>query len=511
MDIKRIIEALHPFEREILPFLRDNFDLDEILRVSGMNSTKARRAVEWLGNKGIINISKSAAKLIKLGKNGESYLKNGLPERRFLNLLSSGKFVSLSEISKELNLSNEETNISLGMLKSKAAVELKKGKELLVKITTQGKKLLKGESLEEKFLKKEFPIYLDSLNAEEKFAFTNLKKRKGIVVEELKKAVQVELTSLGKKIDLKKLSSENVIDKITSVIVKNYKKQKFRRYDIKINVPHITYGKRHFVNQAIEYGRKIWLEMGFEEMEGPMINTSFWNFDALFTAQDHPVRELQDTFFIKDPKYGKILDKSVMNKIKQVHENGGDTGSTGWQYKWQEDNARLNVMRTHTTVLSSRTIAKLKKSDWPAKFFAFGKCFRNETVDWSHLFEFNQTEGIVVDPDANFKHLLGYLREFFKKMGFPKARFRPAYFPYTEPSLEIDVFHPIRQEWIELGGAGIFRPEVTKSLLGEEVPVLAWGPGFDRILMDYYHVSDMRKLYKNNIKLLREIKEFVRF
>jgi phenylalanyl-tRNA synthetase alpha chain len=160
--------------------------------------------------------------------------------------------------------------------------------------------------------------------------------------------------------------------------------------------------------------------------------------------------------------------------------------------------------------LSARTLAGLKKEDLPAKFFALGKCFRNETLDWSHLFEFNQFEGIVVDPNANFRHLLGYLKAFFKKMGYEKARFRPAYFPYTELSIEIDVFHPLRKEWIELGGSGIFRPEVVKPLLGIDVPVLAWGPGFDRIILEFFKINDIRELYRNDLKQLREIKDWMR-
>jgi phenylalanyl-tRNA synthetase alpha chain len=241
-----------------------------------------------------------------------------------------------------------------------------------------------------------------------------------------------------------------------------------------------------------------------------MVDTSFWVFDALFTAQDHPVREMQDTYFIKDPKYGKLPNKKLIDAIKNSHENGFNTGSKGWRYKWDLKEAEKNVLRTHTTNLSARTISNLKKIEWPAKYFAVGRCFRNETIDWSHLFEFNQTEGIVIDPDANFRHLLGYLKEFFRKMGFERARFRPAYFAYTEPSVEIDVIHPIHKKWIELGGAGIFRPEVTKALLGEEVPVLAWGPGFDRVMMDHYKINDMREIYKNDLKQLREMKMWLK-
>ena len=249
--------------------------------------------------------------------------------------------------------------------------------------------------------------------------------------------------------------------------------------------------------------------MGFKEMTGTYVNTSFWNFDALFTAQDHPVRELQDTFFVGSPKEGSLPSKSLIAKVKKAHESG-TSGRIGWRYSWDPAPAKANVLRTHTTVLSAQVIAKLRSSDIPAKYFALGRCFRNETMDWSHLFEFNQTEGIVIDPNANFRHLLGYLKQFFNQMGFPKARFRPAHFPYTEPSVEIDVWHPLHEKWVELGGAGIFRPEVVEPLFGKFIPVLAWGPGFDRIILEYFNITDIRDLYKNDLKQLREIKYWLK-
>jgi len=329
----------------------------------------------------------------------------------------------------------------------------------------------------------------------------------------VRKIRTVNLSPLGKRLDsMKTAIPKKIADKLTHemLVSGSWKKQSFRRYDIKINVPKVCRGKRHFVNQSWDYIKKIWLEMGFKEMTGPMLQTSFWNFDALFTAQDHPVRELQDTFFIGHPVKGKISDQKSVKAIQAVHEDGGKTGSTGWGYKWSAEEAKKNVLRTHTTVLSAQTIAKLKKTDLPAKFFAVGKNFRNETVDWSHLFELTQVEGIVIDPDANFRHLLGYLKEFYSKMGYDKVRIRPAFFPYTEPSVEVDVFHPVHKKWVELGGAGIFRPEVVIPLLGEDIPVLAWGQGLERGMMEYFNISDIRELYKNDIKQLRTIKEWMR-
>ena len=95
-------------------------------------------------------------------------------------------------------------------------------------------------------------------------------------------------------------------------------------------------------------------------------------------------------------------------------------------------------------------------------------------------------------------------------MGFEKIRFTPAYFPYTEPSVEINVWHSEKKKWLELGGAGIFRPEVTIPLLGEAIPVLAWGPGFDRMIMDYYKIKDLRELYANNLTKLRKMKYWMK-
>ncbi|MFH1439914.1 MAG: phenylalanine--tRNA ligase subunit alpha [Candidatus Woesearchaeota archaeon] len=514
MDIKKLIETLHPLERRVLPLLVRTNSLNGVMNDTKLPLAAVMRAFQWLENKEIVTIKEEIKEVVQLNKIGISASKHGLPEKRFISAIKD-KPLDASELIKEAKLEKDELNACIGILRKKAAIDIKKdGNVMIISITEQGKKMLSKESLEESFLKRlsEGSVELKTLKDEERFVFENFKKRKDFVEVITLKLKSAELTELGKEIIKIGIKDVKVVDRLTHDMLKkgSWEGKTFRRYDVQINVPLIYGGKRHFVKQAIEYARKIWMDMGFKEMTGPILNTSFWNFDALFTAQDHPVREMQDTYYIGNPEKGKLPDNKIIQRIKNTHENGGSTESIGWNYSWNEEEAKRNVLRTHTTVLSAKTLKQLKKEDWPAKYFALGKCFRNETLDWSHLFEFNQTEGIVVDPDANFKNLLGYLKQFFAKMGFPQARFRPAFFPYTEPSIEIDVFHPIRKQWIELGGAGIFRPEVTEPLLGEEVPVLAWGPGFDRIIMDYYKITDMRDLYKNDIKQLREIKAWIR-
>lgn len=500
MKKEDILNALHPLERTVLPILKDNITSQDIINATKLQDVEVTRALQWLENKRLITTSSTSHDLILLDKNGERYLEEKLPERRFLEVLD--RPLQLDQIKAKANLDKDELSVALGILKKKQAITF--GRE--VTITEQGKKLCSLTWPEEDFLKK-LPQEIKQLNSQEQFILQEFQKRRQIIMTERKKVLIITLTPQGKEI-IKEDVTKDLIERVTPSLLKQstWQGKKFRHYDVEANVPSIHHGKRHFVNQAIDYARRIWLDLGFKEMAGSILNTSFWNFDALFTAQDHPVRELQDTFFIQDPEYGRLPSKELILAVKRVHEDGGTTKSKGWQYTWSPEEAKRNVLRTHTTVLSAQKLTTLKQSDLPTKFFSIGRCFRNETLDWSHLFEFNQTEGIVVDPNANFRHLLGYLKVFFKKMGFEHARFRPAYFPYTEPSVEIDAYHPIKKKWVELGGAGMFRPEVVVPLLGKDIPVLAWGPGFDRMIMDYYQLTDIRDLYKNDIKQLREMK-----
>ena len=501
-NLEKTIESLSPNERKILPHLEEK-DINEICKKSNLDKISVIRSLEYLKNKGIVEISSGKKKIVEIGVNGALYKKKGLPERRFLNLLNEKRIIKIEEVSEQSKLSDDEFKASLGVLKNKGLIELKNGKVIL---SAEKGEVYKKTS-EEIFIES-LPLDYDSLSQEQKVTLNSLEKRRGIVEIKEEKSIEIILTNFGKTIVSSGTKSKELIEQITPEILKKdslWKNKKFRRYNVSLPVPQVSGGKRHFVNQATDYGRKIWTEMGFKEMEGPMIESSFWVFDALFTPQDHPAREMQDTFFIN--KKGNLPDKKIVKAVKASHEgNTKELKSKGWQYQWDEQEAMKLILRTHTTSLSARTLSQLKSENLPAKFFALGKNFRNETLDWKHGFEFNQTEGIVIDRNANFRHLLGYLKQFFKKMGFEKIRFRPSFYAYTEPSVGIEVFHPERKVWFELGGAGIFRPEVVTPLLGESIPVLAWGPGFDRILMDYFNIKDLRELYKNDLTQLRKMK-----
>ncbi len=502
-EIQKIIESLSPIERALIPYLKSSFS--QITKSSGLDQTNILRALQFLSNKGLVVLEKSTKEIIELDTNGIYYKKQGLPERRLLSLLEQKNHLPLTEAKKLSKLSENEFKVSLGVLKSKALISLNNGK---ISLQASREELTK-KTLEESLLEI-LPIEKSKLKPEEQLALSNFQRRKQIILTKQKSDFSFRLTKLGEEI-LKEKIDLDLLEEVTPDLVKSWgsqKNKKFRTYDLSSNVPKIYGGKKHFVNQAIEYGKSIWLDLGFREMSGSLTQTSFWNFDALFTPQDHPVREMQDTFFVKDLN-GQLPEKSLVSNVKKAHESGV-LNSKGWQYQWQESDAKSVVLRTHTTCLSAQTLSKLDtKKDLPAKFFSIGKCFRNETVDWSHGFEFYQTEGIVIDESVSFRHLLGYLKLFYKKMGFEKIRFTPAYFPYTEPSVEVSVYHPERKVWLELGGAGIFRPELTIPLLGTPIPVLAWGQGFDRIITDYYKISDLRQMYSNDLSQLRKIKAFM--
>ncbi|MFH1425376.1 MAG: phenylalanine--tRNA ligase subunit alpha [archaeon] len=494
-EIQKIINSLSPLERKIVPHL--NLSLEEIRQNINLDNTSILRALKFLENKNLIKTQTKKEKIVCLRTNGIYYKKNHLPERRLLTIIENNNHLSFEEAKKLSKLSDNEFKVSLGVLKNKTLIEIKKGKLCL----SAQKGILSRKTPEETFLET-LPIEETKLNDEQKHVLKILLNRKEIIEIREKTTISFTLTDLGKQIAGKEIKTDS-IEEVTPEIIKTWKKNKtFRHYDISSKTPKLHGGKRHFTKQSIQEGKRIWLDLGFKEMTGTMTQTSFWNFDALFTAQDHPVRDMHDTFFIKNTE-GKIPSQTLVKKIKQSHEEGTQ-GSKGWQYKWSEQESKKVVLRTHTTCLSAQTLSKIKPSDLPAKFFSIGKCFRNETIDWSHGFEFNQTEGIVIAENANLRNLIAYLKEFAKKMGFEKIRIQPAYFPYTEPSLEGAVWVEEKQEWMEVLAAGIFRPEVVVPLLGGYVPVLAWGPGFDRLMMLSHKISDLRKIYENDIKDLRE-------
>ena len=496
--MEKIKASLSPIEKKILPFL--SLPVHKIQEKTKLDETSVVRALHFLANKNIIELTQKQKQTIELGVNGVYYKKNHLPERVLIQLLEKNARISLEEAEKNSGLSSNEFKAALGALKRKALLDIVNNK-LVLKAKHEE---VAHKFPEEKLLEK-LPKGKEELSDEEKYAYDLLKGRKNIVEIIEKQELSYKVTDLGTKLLSEKMEDTDLLEEVTPELIKEGTlDMQFRRYDLQSQAPKLYGGRKHFVNEARAFAKRIWLDLGFKEMTGPIAESSFWIFDALFTAQDHPVREMQDTFYLKKSSIDLPKDP-VVSRVQKAHEEG-IAGSRGWNYKWDKQQATRTALRTHTTSLSAHTLASLTQDKLPAKFFSMGKAFRNETIDWSHGIEFYQTDGIVVSKDVNFRHLLGYLEIFYKKMGFSQIRFRPSFFPYTEPSVEIDVYHKEKGIWLELGGAGMFRPEVTTSLLGTTTPVLAWGQGFDRIIMDAYAIKDLRELYSNDLNALRNKK-----
>ncbi|MBD3226850.1 MAG: phenylalanine--tRNA ligase subunit alpha [Candidatus Lokiarchaeota archaeon] len=454
-------------------------------------------ASSWLKSKDLVKIDEHIKTVYSLGKEGKKFIKKGLPEKRAVKLLSENNGrIKLNELSKVLE--KQEIPITIGWLKKNKWADIKKDKDTILELTDNGKDVLHKKTEDEKIL------YL--LNDKEyvqieKDKIKSLLSRKNVVKEKEIISSEISLTDKGKKIIKIGFDFKEEISQVTSNIIKNkeWKGKIIRPYDINAFAPSIYGGKAHPLVSLVSDIRQIFLEMGFEEIQGDFVESCFWNMDTLFIPQDHPAREMQDTLYCKNPLKIKIKDDTFLKRISQVHENGGQTSSTGWGYKFSKSEGERALLRTHTTVNTIRYL--YNNPEPPSKVFSVGKVFRKENVDSTHLPEFYQIEGIIHEKNTNFKQLIGILKEFYKRMGFEKIRFRPGYFPYTEPSMEVDVFW--NNKWMELGGSGIFRPEVTEPV-GVKEPVLAWGLGLERLAMLKFKLTDMRDLYISDLDWLRK-------
>ena len=483
------MEALSPMEKKLLLFLGKHGgrampeDVD-------MEMVKTMNAASWLQSKGLVKMEERLFKEYEITEEGKRFLEEGLPERR---IFKGVKKISLRELEEKFG---RDVAIAVGWAKRKGWCEIsKEGDEKFLIVTEKGREEREKKQEEEEALER-----IESGETIDEEMASLLKKRRAI--REKERVVRnIILTDKGWDVYKKGITIEEEISQVTPEIIKSgeWRNKKFRKYDVNAFAPSIYPGKLHPLNQLIEKIRRIFAEMGFKEIKGNYIESCFWNMDALFIPQDHPARDMQDTFYCSKPSTIDV-DDMLIEKIAEVHENGGNTGSTGWRYSFNRKEAKKALLRTHSTVNTIRYLAMHPKP--PAKVFSIERVFRRESIDSTHLPEFHQVEGIVYEEDANFPMLKGVLREFYHKMGFENIRFRPSYFPYTEPSLEIEV--EWEGKWIELGGAGIFRPEVTIPF-GIEEPVLAWGLGLERMAMIILGLKDIRMLYFSDISWLRKL------
>ena len=447
----------------------------------------AMQAAFMLAEKGLVAVSEKVLERYSLTKEGEEYTKNGLPERQIIDFLKVP--TSLEELRS--HFSPQMVGIATGWLVKKGWAKVENG------VMVPSGKVYAGKDEETLAAFTGKAKTLEELGSDER-TIRDLLKRK-LVIKHEEKFRTVSITDAGNALAAQGLVLEEEIAQLTPDLLKsgNWKGKKFRPYRLDIT-PKSFYGaKIHPYRRLIEQMRQIFLEMGFTEIKGGIIQSSFWNFDALFQPQDHPARDMQDTFHLGSACQ---LPAEYFEKVAAMHERGGEIDSCGWGGIWDRELAERNVLRTHTTAVTIKYLADHPKP--PVKAFCIDRAYRRETIDPTHTPEFEQLEGVVMDKDMSFADLLGLLAEFYHRIGFEEVRFRPGYFPYTEPSVEPEVYVD-GLGWVELGGAGVFRKEVTEPL-GIKEPVLAWGLGVSRLAMLKLGLKDLRLLYQSDIDWLRK-------
>ncbi len=469
-------------------------DLANLSRELGMSESSLAPLIHSLAGRDLVCLSEKEIHSALLTEEGVRYAQTGLPERRLLKTILSSSGRSLLQAAQSLShLEEREVQIALGWARRKGWVSVEKSGIESVLVAKreepegEDERLLREISAKGTFASGEL-----SKSAQDTL---QILKNRGLVAISTRTERSVELTPRGRQRALGGFEVVREVGRLTSQLLKSgeWRSVTLREYDVSAPPPTIFPGRKHPYLAFLDEVRELLLEMGFAEDEGPYVETEFWNFDVLFQAQDHPAREIHDAYRLKQPSEGKLVDERLVSGIKRVHESA-------WGYRWSADIARRLVLRTQTTAVSVRHLYKYSKP--PVKMFCISRNFRPDVLDPTHSMEFFQCEGIAMDKGLGFRDLLGFLTEFAHRLGLHQVRFRPSYFPFTEPSVEGLVHHP-KLGWVEMLPGGLFRPEFLKPL-GIKYPVLAWGIGIDRIAMAALGIDDIRELYGTGLQRLRD-------
>ncbi len=480
-----IIESLHPLEVEVLKHLSSDFSsLSEISERSGLKDIEVLRALGWLEKKGLVELREKKEVYAFLGENGRKYLEEGLPEKRLYEILLKQREVSFKDL-PSFGFSKDEISASIGALKERGVIEVDNG---VIRLKSE----ISSFPEEDLLRKIAEGVSLEDLSHDEIRLLDKLKKRKDFIKIETKTVYYAKLTKKGLEV-AEKASKVDVINALTRdlIISGEWKNKKLRRYDLRISPGVYPYGKRNVYLMFFEMIKRKLVGLGFEEERGPFVLNNFWNMDALFVPHDHPSREIHDTFYLKLDKSLEV-PRELFERVKREHLKY-------WKV-WNDSFSLKPVLRSQATAISALTMAKKVKV--PGRYFTISKVFRPDEIDAKHFIEFYQLDGIVVDEDISFRDLLSIIVDLTKEIAqVDKVKLYPGYFPFTEPSVEIYAKHPTIG-WMEVGGAGLFREEVTRPL-GIEVPVIAWGLGIDRLAIIALDIDDIRKLHTYDIEWLK--------
>ncbi|MHC4941407.1 MAG: phenylalanine--tRNA ligase subunit alpha [Planctomycetota bacterium] len=508
-DLDEMVGGLHPLEIRLLRSLSKHADGAEtsLAEAAGLGAAQFRRAAEWLLTKSLIQTSREQReKVVQVTERGQGYKGSGVPEDRIAEMLQEKGEIPMASFKQMEGINPQEAFSAIGALKERGIMAVDKG---MARLVPDADLSAVGETSRvlERALKEQ--VLFSGLTEEQQALVTaNVHKKfraKGIFWLEEAVSRNFALTEAGeqvaREVESRGLSGEE-LSKLTPEMLEDgsWRGKAFRRYNIDLAPPRSLAARKHPYRSFLDYVKWKLISLGFEEMAGPLVESEFWNMDALFMPQFHSARDIQDVYFVKEPNEEKGLDDDLVERVARTHESGGTTSSRGWNYAFDRRRTRRLVLRSQTTAVSARTMAEGPKI--PGKYFAMSRCFRYDTVDATHGCDFTQVEGIVLGKELDFKTLLGILKLFAIEVAkADEVVFAPSYFPFTEPSVEAHVKHP-DLGWIEMGGAGIFRPEVT-SPFGVDVPVLAWGLGLDRMAMVALGIKDIRDLFSRDLDKVR--------
>jgi len=489
---------LHPIEKKVLSSLsgRRTLDFDSLVASAGLVPDQVRRSISWLSSKGLVDVQEASTFVL---------IASDVPPPELLlvsKLEESRGSLPMAEMKAHFK-SNQEFSAALGRASSAGWISIvpqQSGPVITLK-DPEGAKKLRGV-----LSKLAGGLNESEAGPEFRDLSADLLKR-GLLTRRVSRITTMTITQQGLDA-LASAETESYAEKLTPELLASVRSSgvavKLRPIDVRAPAASFFPGRRHPVKEFINEVREVYLSMGFVEIAGDSVQSSLWNFDALFTPQDHPARELQDTFYIKGGRDQGLQRTDVVARVASAHENGWETGSKGWRYSWDIEEARRLVLRTHTTALTVR--ATMDSADKETRVFTIGRVYRNENLDYKHLAELTQMEGIVIGEGLNLRHLMGLLTRFYGKLGMSRVKLWPSYFPYTEPAMQVMIYYEKVGRWIEMGGSGIFRPEVTRPL-GVRKPVLAWGLGLERLLMLRLGIQDIRELYNSDVEWLRRRRE----
>jgi phenylalanyl-tRNA synthetase alpha chain len=505
LEINPLLVDLNQNETRVLQALIESggpATPEEIARRTGLADSAIARAVLNLSEKDLVKERIEKRTELTLTEEGRAFADAGLPERRIVSIvMKTGGRLALKEALRQVELDEKYASIATGWISRKHWGKIEKtDSDLQVVVETQP-----AWDEDEKVLArlKEGSLVLEELSPSLRDAAQRLVKRSAVDAR-VGNDREIEITSTGREAaTLAPMQQE--VSSLTGEMISSGKWEtvKLRSYNVSSPVPQTFPGKYHPYLRFLRMVKRKLVALGFREAVGPLVETAFINCDCLYMPQNHPAREIHDLYYLKDPskasleKYGDLV-----KKVAETHENGWKTGSTGWRYRFSLDESSKLILRSHGTALSVRSMIS-KNLQIPGKYFAIARCFRPDMLDRTHLTEFNQAEGIVLDQSLNLRNLLGILEMFAKEVaGAERVRFKPDYFPFTEPSVELQAYRD-GVGWMEFGGSGIFRPEVTDPL-GVKVPVLAWGLGIDRLYMMSRKIQDIRQLFSSDLAWIRD-------